>query len=69
MKLSKLVEHLSGVLERHGDMDCYTNGMHGIGEVEHLELDNVSIGSANLQFDTDHMGIDDSDTVCHIGGY
>jgi hypothetical protein len=69
MLLSELIQNLQNKLDSIGDVECYTNGEHGIGEVEKLTESNISIGSANLQFDTDHLNMDDSDIVCHIGGY
>jgi len=69
MKISDLIAQLEKTIEGIGDMDVYVNGEHGIGECELLTKDHVSIGSANLNFDTDHLDIDGSDIVCHIGGY
>lgn len=69
MKLSKLIESLESKLKNIGDMDVYVNGEHGIGECEILQESRISVGSANLSFDTDDLDIDDSDIVCHIGGY
>jgi hypothetical protein len=69
MKISELIAILSGAISEHGDLDCFCNGEHGIGEIEIMKSDNVSIGPAGLSFDTDYLKISDEDNVCHIGGY
>ena len=69
MKLSKLIERLQADLAEFGDVDCYTNGEHGIGEVEELTDSCVGTASACINFDANHLMKDDSDIVCHIGGY
>jgi len=69
MKISQLIQNLQNKLENIGDVDVYTNGEHGIGECELLIETRICVGSACLHFDTDHLDIDDSDIVCHIGGF
>ena len=69
MKISKLIAILSEAISEHGDLECFCNGEHGIGESEVMQTANVSRGPAGLSFDTDYLKISDEDTVCHIGGY
>lgn len=68
MKTTELIEMLVKSVRNHGDLDVFTNGEHGAGEVEPLTDCSLSIGSAGLFFDTDYLDVDDSDIVVHIGG-
>ena len=69
MKISELISLLQRHLEKRGDLDCYTNGEHGINDSEALRPDHISIGEADMVVDEDLVPEDQSKVICHIGGY
>ena len=46
MKISELIAILSGAISEHGDLDCFCNGEHGIGDIEIMKSDNHRTGRA-----------------------
>lgn len=72
MKLSKLITILEECIEKHGDMDCFTNGEHGFENCIKLEASHIDATIADCALSETYLEDNDIDrhlVVLHIGGY